>query len=67
MPNKDFLLGLGSISTQFLDNTKQWTLFEQNGILFPSGEHFGAVTCPNILGVRRVICNPDIASNGAQL
>lgn len=43
------------------------TVFEQNRILFPTREHFGAITCPSILGVRRVIYNPDIASNGAQL
>jgi len=43
------------------------TVFEQDRILFPTAAHVGAVARPNVLGVRRVIYNPDIASNGAQL
>jgi len=43
------------------------TVFEQDRILFPTAGHVGAVTRPNVLGARRVIYNPDIASNGAQL
>lgn len=43
------------------------TVFEQNRVLFPSGEHFVAVVCPGIRTVRRMIYSPDIASNGAQL
>jgi len=43
------------------------TVFEQNRVLFPTMEHLRAVTRPSILGVQRVIYNPDIASNRAQL
>ena len=43
------------------------TVFDQNRILFPTGEHFGAVIRPSILGVQGAMYNVDIASNGAQL
>jgi helicase MOV-10 len=43
------------------------TVFEQDRILFPTREHFYAVVCPSALGVRRMIYNPNIANNGAQL
>ncbi|KAF9648689.1 P-loop containing nucleoside triphosphate hydrolase protein [Thelephora ganbajun] len=43
------------------------TVFEQTRALFPTRGHFSAIACPSILGVRRAIYNPDIASNGAQL
>jgi len=43
------------------------TVFEQNRILFPTREHFGAVACPSILRVQRAVYNPNIASNAAQL
>ena len=43
------------------------TVFEQDRILFPTTAHVGAIALPNVLGVRRGIYNPDIASNRAQL
>ena len=43
------------------------TVFEQNRILFPTTEHLRVIDCPSILGVRRAIYNPDIASNRVQL
>ena len=43
------------------------TVFEQDRILFPTATHVGAVALPNVLGIRRAIYNPEIASNEAQL
>lgn len=43
------------------------TVFEQDRVLFPNRSHFEGIDCPRIHGVRGMIYNPDIASNGAQL